>query len=75
MRLPHTVVRTDGNLVAIAQIGALRRALGVLTVALAFLTLHFVLDHGAAAARQAEQAAARPKPATLDAAVLKKIGL
>lgn len=75
MRLPHTAFRTDGNLVAIAQIGALRRALGMLAVALAFLTLHVVLDHAAAAARQAERTAAQPKPASLDASAFKRIGL
>ena len=47
--MPSTV-RPDGNLLALAQISALRRAAGVLLVAAAVLTLHFVLDHGAAAA-------------------------
>ncbi|HMN72549.1 MAG TPA: hypothetical protein PKA55_11855 [Rhodoblastus sp.] len=67
--------RPDGNLLALAQISALRRALGVVAVAVAFLTLHFVLDHGAAVARQAERVAAQPKPASHDTAAIEKIGL
>ncbi len=67
--------RPDGNLVALAQISALRRAAGVMLVAAAFLLLHCVLDHGAAVARQAEQAAAQPRAISQDFAPLKKIGL
>ncbi len=67
--------RPDGNLLALAQISALRRAAGVLLVAFAFLSLHFVLDHGAAVARQAELVAAQPRPASTDATPLRKIGL
>ncbi|MFO1168856.1 MAG: hypothetical protein U1E19_12215 [Rhodoblastus sp.] len=72
--MPSTV-RPDGNLLALAQISALRRAAGVLLVAVAVLTLHFVLDHGAAVARQAERAAAQPKLVSTDVAPFKNIGL
>lgn len=72
--MPSTV-RPDGNLLALAQISALRRAAGVLLVAVAVLTLHFVLDHGAAAARQAERVAAQPKVVSTDVTPFKKIGL
>lgn len=71
----HSSARPDGNLLALAQISALRRAAGVLLVAFAFLTLHFVLDHGAAVARQSERAAGQPKAASTDVTPLKKIGL
>ena len=67
--------RPNGNLLALAQISALRRAAGVLLVAFSFLALHFVLDHGAAVARQAESAAARPHLVSTDLGAIKKIGL
>ena len=64
----------DGNLLALAQISALRRAAGILLVALAFLSLHLVLDHGAAVARQRQQLAAQPQPASHHTAVIRNIG-
>ena len=67
--------RPNGHLLALKQISALRRAAGVLLVAVAFVALHVVLDHGAAVARQAEQAAAHPKPFVTDTSAIKKIGL
>lgn len=67
--------RPNGNLLALAHLSALRRLAGVVLVAVAFLALHFVLDRGAAVARQAEAAAAQPRVATQDLAPLKKIGL
>lgn len=67
--------RPNGNLLALAHISALRRFAGVVLVAAAFLALHFVLDHGAAVARQAQAAASQPRVATQDPAALKKIGL
>lgn len=68
-------LRPNGNLLALAQISALRRAAGVLLVAMSFLALHFVLDHGVAAARQAERAAAQPRAVSTDTVAIKKIGL
>ena len=67
--------RPNGNLLALAQISALRRAAGVLLVALAFLALHVLLDHGAAVARQSEKAAAEPRLVSSDMGAIKKIGL
>ncbi len=75
--MPHPVrsFAPNGNSLAVAQIRALRRAAAIALVAVAFLSLHLALDHGAAVASRADQAARQPRAAATDTAPFQKIGL